>query len=75
MVILVCVKDFYMEEGDLAFSKGKEYEFKEYEFKEFKDYWCTWTTIDDLGDEHLMQIMHILGHFEVKDGEDYSSFR
>lgn len=55
-MLVKVLKDFYMQEGDIAFSAGEEYVFIEDAGSIEYDNIKVWSTIDDQGDFHLMNL-------------------
>ena len=56
-MLLKCVKNFVMEDGDVAFTKGRVYDL--YERGTGGWYYCD----DDEGTDHGMHISHLINHF------------
>lgn len=52
-MLLDCVKDYVMEDGEISFSVGGCYEF----FDNFNGFW---SAIDDQGDDHEMSVPDLL---------------
>lgn len=52
------MKDFLMDDGEVAFRRGKTYEFTN-EYQEFGDFYG----IDDQKDQHWMELGDLLGNF------------
>ncbi len=61
---LICIKDFVMECGTLAFYANRQYDFRYATLEEENEHGCQYAFCSELGNGHLMTYEDVKEHFE-----------